>query len=251
MNRSALWIVSIAVSLVFAAGPVSAQTVRDIPVINPGFDANKIYETYTDISQNPAIWNTVISGWEVLYCRQWTGLLAAGHGSFPVNAPADTQVAYTDGGTFRQILPGEKLVPDTTYELTVMVACLGVNWGGYHTMEQHGKTDWWGHSIELWAAVENPETGEYTSYQCLMSKPLEENPGFGMLGEFTLTFDSNSVRADVYGKALEIRLVGSTQYGQMRVAFDDVTLTATTTVPEPVTMGLLALGGLTMLRRRR
>jgi len=45
---------------------------------------------------------------------------------------------------------------------------------------------------------------------------------------------------------LEIRLVSN---GYL-TAFDHLTLTATS-VPEPATMALLALGGLAMLRRRK
>ncbi len=56
--------------------------------------------------------------------------------------------------------------------------------------------------------------------------------------EISLTYTAT---ADVAGKKIGIKL-----YGDYDVAFDDVKL-----VPEPATLGLLGLGGLVLLRRKR
>ncbi|MCL2701260.1 MAG: PEP-CTERM sorting domain-containing protein [Phycisphaerae bacterium] len=226
MSRNALWIIPAVVALMFAAGNVSAG---NIDIVNPGFDNVPILngDIYSDISSG-ANW-AEIPGWEILGVRgggihMYTGLMRVSH-YFPlVGASATDQAAYTDGGTFRQILSTD-LAANTEYTLSVMVGLAD------------SADRWYDNRLELYAGGE-----------LLLSVPMVR-PAAGYFTLSTLTYTTGADVAD--GQALEIRLVGD-GWGsaQGRVAFDDVSLTAVA-IPEPATMCLLALGGLAVIRRRR
>jgi len=248
MSRRTVWTILGVVALTLVAGAAAAQEIRPITIVNPVFMASGIGDNdcYSDVSDGTH-WIPIL-GWET-QGRQYTGLMNNDHPDLKAagGAPHGSQVAYTDGkneSMFRQFLPDEVLEADTLYTLMVDAAHFSGHWGGY------ADDVWWGNSIQLWVA-DSDGTGGFTSYKCLVSEPLIENPGLRVFSTFTLTFDSSTLSADsdLFDKVLEIRLVGGQYEG--RVAFDRVTMTAETIVPEPATMGLLALGGLAMLRRRR
>ena len=141
---------------------------------------------------------------------------------YPNEVPDGHIVVYCWGGTFYQILDTD-LASNTEYTLSV--------WAGWRV--NNGAFDENGR-LELWA------DGTRLAYEILV-KP-------DTMGEFAQTVLTFTTGADVApGQKLEVHVVAS---GTGVVEFDDVKLFATA-IPEPATMTLLALGTLTVLRRRK
>ena len=202
-----------AVAVLFALSAMAGA----ITINNPGFEDPVLSDgawTYDYIG-----WNTSADEWVGTWNPDPDGAIYYGYGG---NAPEGQNVGWaaasdTDALGFGQIL-AETLTADTTYTLTVEV---GNNfyyaWNGYQVQLLAGGN--------LLAEDDNTLT--------IASDTFETS---------TVTYTSGA--SVTPGQALEIRLLAKVGTGEAN--FDNVQL-----IPEPATMGLLGLGALALIRRKR
>jgi hypothetical protein len=168
-----------------------------------------------------------------------TGAIFYGYGGV---APEGQNVGYAQGsnnntpnpyypGGFAQVL-AETLTANTQYELTVQVGNNYYYSGGMY-------------SIELLAGGSLADNGGQITAGTVLAAitGAADDITEDTFELKTLTFDSTGVDAGLLGQNLQIRLC-ITEGGE--VDFDDVILT-----PEPATLGLLSMGALALIRRKR
>jgi hypothetical protein len=209
---------------VVVLGCVAAPAWADITVLNPSFetvDPIVGLNTPCTIPLNCSFNFGPIPDWTL------TGLGGSWHTSSAfINLPlADGHiVAYSNGGTISQTLTGTLLIPNTTYTLSVDIG---------HRLDDGFVTTY---TIALYAG------GTFL-------KDLSGSNGVIPIGTFadeTLTFTTDATVAPG-----DLRIVLSSA-GQ-QTDFDNVRLTATSLIPEPSSLSLLAagLGLLFFVFRRR
>jgi hypothetical protein len=162
-------------------------------------------------SCTPASWTIVGSA------NQW--LPTAGQYN---SIPDGSQVAWANtGGVLEQVLTTD-LAANTTYVLSVDVGL------------RNNEVNTFGGIVDLYAGT------------TLIGTATGATPTFGNWVDWTLTVNSASWGAEV-GQPLEIYLSSSTN----QTSFDDVTLNATSSVPEPAMFALVGVGLLGLVTRRR
>ncbi len=208
------------VVLMLVAAVLSASAGAGVPIVNAGFedpvysDGNWSY----DLPPGWSAFNSVgddLGGWN----PDADSAIFYGYGGV---APEGQNVAWAaDGAGFAQILT-ETLTADMTYTLTVEVGN-----SFYYA--------WAGYQVQLLAA--GTLLAEDDSGVAIATDTFETS---------TVTYAYDPAHSGLLGEFLEIRLISDPGTGE--ADFDDVQLTA---IPEPVTMGLLGMGALFLIRRRR
>jgi streptogramin lyase len=162
-----------------------------VPINNPGFEAQ--------VLGDGGFLTTTLTGWTLSVPSQ-SGPYNPPAGAYPGGVvPEGQNVAYSNGGTISQVLT-QALVAGTRYTLTVRVGDrLDAAFPGYRVQLLAGGT--------------------------LLAEETAQTPANGTFATSTVDYDSmaNDPRA---GLPLEIRLVSN----GIQVNFDDVRLTAETTV---------------------
>jgi hypothetical protein len=125
------------------------------------------------------------------------------------------------GGVLEQVLTTD-LAANTTYVLSVDVGL------------RNNEVNTFGGIVDLYAGT------------TLIGTATGATPTFGNWVDWTLTVNSASWGAEV-GQPLEIYMSSSTN----QTSFDDVTLNATSAVPEPAVFALVGVGLLGLVTRRR
>jgi len=218
--------------LVLATGLAGSAQGAVVTVDNPSFESPVYTTTDKGINAPPASWTGVNSFW-------WGT-------AFPLNIPANItappdgskQAIWVNGRTpdqggipagAYQVLTAT-LLANTTYTLTVDA--------GWPTTDTFG-----GGVISL-------GYGTTPSVNLLTATSVVDNaPAAGTWTTWTSTFVTGAAPAGL-GEVLRIELMAGNYANGIQTWYDDVRLTATS-VPEPASLALLALGGLVCLRRRR
>ncbi len=192
-----------------------------IPIVNAGFE-DPVY-TDGDWSYDvPPGWSGYnnsagdgVGGWN----PDNTGAIFYGYGGV---APEGQNVVWAgDGAGLAQVL-NETLTANMTYTLSVEVG------NSYYY-------DWAGYKIQLLAG--GTLLAEDDSSVTIATDTFETS---------TVTYVYDATDSGSLGELLEIRLISDPGTGE--VDFDDVQLDA---IPEPATMGLLGMGALYLIRRKR
>ena len=217
MKRTMILLTLIACALSASAG----ATAIPIPIVNAGFE-DPVYTDGNWDSEVPPGWSGYnnsagdgVGGWN----PDNTGAIFYGYGGV---APEGQNVVWAgDGAGLAQVL-NETLTTGMTYTLTVEVG------NSYYY-------DWAGYKIQLLAG--GTLLAEDDSSVAIAIDTFETS---------TVTYAYDPADSGLLGEPLEIRLISDPGTGE--VDFDDVRLTA---IPEPITLGLLGVGGLALLRRKR
>jgi hypothetical protein len=234
-KRAILWAAAAGLVLALEASAGAAP----VAIVNPGFETHVLAD----------------GDWSWLMDNEGWGYVANGGNLGPWNpeadyyggnAPEGQNVGWTNPGTedggFGQVLT-ETLAAGMTYTLTVKVG----NTAGY---------DWSGYRVQLLAGGTPQASGDGSDYAGEVTGGFllaEDNNTVTIaddtFGTSTVTYVYNPAHSAYLGKPLQIRLLcrgGGT--GEEEVDFDGVRLDA---VPEPATLALLGLGGLSVLLGRK
>jgi hypothetical protein len=208
-------------TIVAALLMLSASAGAAVVIQNAGFEDPVL----SDGAWNYAYvgWGTSDDGWVGTWNPDATGAVFYGYGGI---APEGENVGWAGGSATEayglgQVL-AETLAPGMTYTLTVEV---GHNY--YYPLN--------GYQIQLLAA--DTLLAEDDSTLTIAKDTFETS---------TVTYTYDPVHSTLVGEPLEIRLIAKA--GSDEVDFDNVVLTA---IPEPATLGLLGMGVLALIRRKR
>lgn len=191
-------------------------------IVNPSFEADDVPDG-TYITANPAGWSSVSGTARGVIDRNVSGDYNTGVAPTP-DADGE-QFAWSNGSHLYQVLDAS-LFPNTTYTLTVDVT---------------SRSD-----LPFPAGTEIRLGTGGTFGQNLLTPVSSSLPTAtpGEWAEWQLVFETGDAPAAL-GQLLRVELVS----GGVQPLFDNVRLTAVA-IPEPASLAILALGGLTMASRR-
>jgi hypothetical protein len=213
-------IARIALAIVSLAAPVVAAGAQNIPVVNGSFEANVLADGQARTNMT--------DGWNMFVGQ--AGTFNPNNNSYAAAAiPGGSQLGFANaGGSMTQTF-ATLVAPNTLYTLTYFVgnrADMGFN--GYLVSLLGGST--------------------------VLASQGNLTPGDGQFLQGTLSFATGASGPGI-GQALGIRLAATASTTESQANFDLVALSASTTVPEPATVALLAAGMLVMggvaARRKR
>lgn len=173
----------VVLSVFVAAAFATVVSAQPIPIVNAGFEAPQI------TACGFRGFNLATDGWERVNGSE-AGLWRPGT-CWDLDAPQGTQVAYSNGGTGRQILSTAAL-PSTTYTLSAMVGT-----------RDHGCCAPQTVRLELWAGTVNfgtrillpsqvPPRGEWARFFLTATTPPSLPPGTNL----QIRFVSSGTQAD-------------------------------------------------------
>ena len=212
----------------------------EVTIVNPGFEVSTLADgDYDYLMDN--------EGWGYFANTGYVGSWDIDSGYYGGTPPEGENVGWANPGSaapggFAQVLT-ETLATGMTYTLTVEVGnALGYLWSGY--------------SVQLLAGGTPQATGDGTSRTGEVTGGFllaQDNNSLTIVEDTfemsTVTYTYDPAHSLYLGDPLQIRLLcnfETTDYEEAH--FDDVRLDAT---PEPATMALLGLGGLSLLLRRK
>ncbi len=189
----------------------------DVAIVNPSFETPvKADSTYSeDLTDCPG-WSVFDNGRTGGYIGVWN-IESQYYGG---NAPEGENIAYVSKYGFAQILT-ETLTAGMQYTLTVEVGYLK-------------ESIWDGYKVQLLA--DGTVLAEDNDTVTIAENTFRTS---------TVTYAYDPADSALLGQPLQIRLL-SLDGGE--ADFDDVQLTV---IPEPATMGLLGMGALALIRRKR